>query len=590
MERKSVGIVVAGGLLALAAVGAGNAAPGPEHAELDKRLAEVAKLPGEPSVLESMGVSRGDIPLRSLENRARLAGPGPERRRLVLVGGLDGNDRGVDAVLGAVRWFKTEAPAAVRAAWDVVALPCGNPEGWAQLKPTNDSGGKPSVKYPPQAGFYDDKMNPEGRYIWRWVGFQAPDVVVEVRGGNRLSWLAPEAKPGLMAALKASPLTGLDSLSIVLNREGTSGLGTVPAVVAEARSTDGPALLAAALQAAGALSHSPLRETISKRLARSPLDVASILAAKYPQTPSIAYIPAVSWCGALRLARLKNDDRLREKVRAALAPYLAGTTPPITGNPDVAKLAGYIAFADLAEADNNEAAKKLALEGAKQYVPEKADDPARYGRYWTDDMFMTVTLLGRAGKLSGDVSYYDLAARTLTQYSAKLQRPDGLFVHSPEAPHCWGRGNGFASLGLMEALTYLPPTHPRRAELLTIYRKQMAALRGVQTPEGTWREVIDHPESYREITATAMNLSAMARGIRLGWLGQEYRPVVDRAWQGLNARIADDGALADVCTGTGAGPTLRYYYDRPAIFGPDDRGGAMSLLAALEMAELGSRG
>ncbi|MGE0043647.1 MAG: glycoside hydrolase family 88 protein, partial [Vicinamibacterales bacterium] len=86
---------------------------------------------------------------------------------------------------------------------------------------------------------------------------------------------------------------------------------------------------------------------------------------------------------------------------------------------------------------------------------------------------------------------------------------------------------------------------------------------------------------------TAMTLTAMARGVRLGWLDAgTYRPVVDRAWAGLSARIAADGALVDVCTGTGAGPTRDYYLDRAAIFGPDDRGGAMALTAALEMAAL----
>jgi hypothetical protein len=46
----------------------------------------------------------------------------------------------------------------------------------------------------------------------------------------------------------------------------------------------------------------------------------------------------------------------------------------------------------------------------------------------------------------------------------------------------------------------------------------------------------------------------------------------------------------DVCTGTGAGPnaTREYYLNRPALFGPDDRGGAMALTAALEMHALTS--
>jgi hypothetical protein len=45
----------------------------------------------------------------------------------------------------------------------------------------------------------------------------------------------------------------------------------------------------------------------------------------------------------------------------------------------------------------------------------------------------------------------------------------------------------------------------------------------------------------------------------------------------LSAHVTEDGGLVDVCSGTGAGPTARYYFDRPAIEGPDDRGGAMAL-------------
>ena len=39
---------------------------------------------------------------------------------------------------------------------------------------------------------------------------------------------------------------------------------------------------------------------------------------------------------------------------------------------------------------------------------------------------------------------------------AALQRPDGMFVHFTDGRIAWGRGNGFAALGLTEALTSLP--------------------------------------------------------------------------------------------------------------------------------------
>ena len=78
----------------------------------------------------------------------------------------------------------------------------------------------------------------------------------------------------------------------------------------------------------------------------------------------------------------------------------------------------------------------------------------------------------------------------------------------------------------------------------------------------------------------------MARGIRLGWIDRTYLPTVQHAWRALSAHVEEEGTIVDVCAGTGAGPDLRYYLNRPAVTGADDRGGAMALLAALEMYEL----
>ena len=56
-----------------------------------------------------------------------------------------------------------------------------------------------------------------------------------------------------------------------------------------------------------------------------------------------------------------------------------------------------------------------------------------------------------------------------------------------------------------------------------------------------------------------------------------------------SSRVNQDGTVSDVCSGTGAGPTKEYYLNRPVVNGADDRGGAMALLAAMEMEELARR-
>jgi rhamnogalacturonyl hydrolase YesR len=201
-------------------------------------------------------------------------------------------------------------------------------------------------------------------------------------------------------------------------------------------------------------------------------------------------------------------------------------------------------------------------------------------------MFMATSLLSRVGARTGDARYGATAGRLLTSYAESLQRPDGLFVHSAGGPHPWGRANGFAILGLTEALTFLPDDWADRARVLDIYRRHAEVLVRHQAPDGMWQQVVDEPGSYRELTVTSMTLVALARGVRLGWLDDSYRPVIDRAWRGVAAHIAEDGAVVDASTSTGAGETKQYYLDRTAVFGPDERGGAMALWAAVEMDEL----
>ena len=143
----------------------------------------------------------------------------------------------------------------------------------------------------------------------------------------------------------------------------------------------------------------------------------------------------------------------------------------------------------------------------------------------------------------------------------------------------------------MEALTHLPESWPARPQVLDSFRRLMNGMRRYQAPDGSWHQVMDEPGTYREFTVTAMTVAAMARGLRLGMARPQLRRGGQRGWRAVQARVSETGELVDVCTGTGAGQnaTREYYLNRPALFGPDDRGGAMALTAALEMHALVDR-
>jgi unsaturated rhamnogalacturonyl hydrolase len=243
-------------------------------------------------------------------------------------------------------------------------------------------------------------------------------------------------------------------------------------------------------------------------------------------------------------------------------------------------LAGALAFADAWALTGNSAAHVAYLEVAPLMMPQSPDELIRYATGWTDDMFMAASVLSRVGTLEQTAVIGNL----LNTYAGKLQRADGIFIHAVDGPYAWGRGNGFALLGVTEALTHRPPAWNERGRVLEIYRKHVAALAKLQSDDGSWRQVVDEPSSYRELTVTAMTTAAMARGVRLGWIDRStYQPIIDQGWTAVASRVNADGTVKDVCSGTGVGPTKEYYLTRPVVNGADDRGGAMALLAAIEM-------
>lgn len=511
---------------------------------------------GQGYVVDEAGLTRSGRPIATLEP---IGVPGPARRKLVVVGGLDGNPDSMRAVLAFVRWWMTDRAAEpLRHDWQIGAMPCALPD---RCETSSRDLAPPIVEFPPTAGFFNAVEQAEARFVWRWIAMQAPDLVVEI--GSRPS--------SLVAALGSGTLT--------------TG-ATAKAVELAVTERDVVSAVRRVLEGASADRASPLRRVVETRVARTPLDVARLMASRYPANPIMSYIPALSWSGAIRLSKMTGDPRYAERARAQMAPFLAGEKPAIAEPYLLTSLAGHQAFADLDALIGDPAAGALARRAADFILSERPDEIVRFRTTWTDDMFMATSVLARAASRTGEAAYWEAIERLLTWSIATLQRPDGLFVHAQAGPHAWGRGNGFAAFGLVEALTHLPDDWTGRPRVLDAYRRHMKGMAAHQAADGMWRQMVDEHGSYRELTVTAMTAAAMARGLRRGWLDASFRPVVDRAWRGLLARVGEDGALLDVCTGTGAGATKQYYLDRAAVAGADDRGGAMVLTAALEIAEL----
>ena len=509
--------------------------------------------------------------------------PDPHQNRLVLVAGLEHTtpkseaNSSTAATRTFLAWWKSSEAEKARASWQICVIPNALPDGPKESP----------LSFPPVKGFFNDAVAPESRAVWRWSAMSSPDLVVDLRTAPVASSFANSlALPLFPDAKAADP----QELTTALGSDTPSGIAQVPAIRIEG-SADHLVKTLRELVSRN-IPHSKLRVAIEQRAARDPLDIARTLAAKYPQSPGMSYIPALAWSGAIQLTQITGDPSFRQKALSQMTPFLDGSKPALAEKANLPSIAGHLAFSDLARMESSQNAAALARTAAEHLLrtaspTELVPSPTK----WTDDMFMATSVLARVAGQTQDTSLVERTQRLLETYGERLQREDGIFIHVESSPFAWGRGNGFAAFGLMDALTHLPKEADRRDALLERFRKLMLGLIKHQSPDGSWRQVVDEPGAYRELTVTAMVTTAMARGIRLGCLDQAtFLPVVERGWRAVSVRVAPDASLIDVCTGTGAKRDCdrSHYLHRDAIFGPDDRGGAMALTAALEIHALRS--
>jgi len=479
----------------------------------------------------SIGLTANDMPIEATV----VIGASASVPTVVLIGGLLGRDATVDAVTREAAAF--EALPQSRRTFRLIALPLANPEGR-------------SLQFPPTGTAYRD--NAESHVLWRWLGIQAPDLVV----------IAGESGGGLA-----------DNLT----QTAAGFVGKIPSLVVAAR--DG---MLQALPSTIVPSEAHLE--INRRLNRSPRELAEQLGKVYGRDfAQPTYILAMALIAQLRLGNTAD-------VLKAVEPYLSGSRDSFA-SPSQSSLASHLLFYEIAKRTQDERAGKLVTRAANSGFTEDGSlrefMPLHGG--WSDSVFMDIPILAKAGVLTGERKYFDMAARHFFYMQKIVGRPDGLYRHQASSDAAWGRGNGFPALGMALTLTDFPKNHADFPAMLAAFQKHMKALAGLQDENGMFREVVDYPGAYPEYSGTSMIATAIMRGIRRGWLeASVYQPIVDRAWQAILIRTSSDGRLFDVAESTGTrGLTLKDYLRRAAILDRDPRGGAFAMILATEIAGIG---
>ena len=483
---------------------------------------------------------------------ANAATPGPERLNTIL---------------------RTLLPTQICENVAIVYAPAGNAVAPKRGIHTPDA----SIVFPPTGTAYN-QQNCYSHYLWRWLLVSGPDVVV-------VPTLRMDDTPSKPDALR------FKSLSDAIDREKSSGRRHFEVRFIEGTADELPQSLQSAIEIATTATSSSRKE-ITRRTDRDAQQVIENLLEVYgDHLDSVTYIPALALIVRLEYGRLTHNDAHVSQVKSLAATYaMSEKTAAVNSG---SALGGHLLFTALARASTDPREKKSWLEAARRAADERLAEPALqagpgflmpHHHEMSDAVFMGGPILAEFGRLTDDVGYLKLAVEHLNTTREMNLRAEGIYRHSPwnEAP--WGRGNGFPALGQALVLSQMRQEDYGYHTIREATLKHMRSLRHYQDPSGCWHQIIERPETYCEFSSTCMIGFSIARGIERGWLpSQEFQPVLRKAWHAIKARTSQDGTLHDVCTGTGKQPAYIDYYNRTAIYGTDDRGGAMALLFALEM-------
>lgn len=171
------------------------------------------------------------------------------------------------------------------------------------------------------------------------------------------------------------------------------------------------------------------------------------------------------------------------------------------------------------------------------------------------------------GRVLDDESLRDVGVDQALGYVRLLQDPStGLFHHfvleGQSRPFAlgWGRGQGWALLGLLDVLDNIENDDRRRVEVADSARMLVQAMIRFQRADGGWSAVVQEPASGDEASTAAFMVSGLLRAARQGLVG--VGDVAGPASRALRALLGNlDGAyLTGVSAAVWACTQLSHYF------------------------------
>jgi len=191
---------------------------------------------------------------------------------------------------------------------------------------------------------------------------------------------------------------------------------------------------------------------------------------------------------------------------------------------------------------------------------------------FVDCLHFDAPFLVKLGQLAGDAQLVAAGVGQALALVELLQQPDGLFAHfylertGRTYGHGWGRGQGWALLGLLDVLEHLPEAHAAATDLRAALVRLADALVRTQEPDGHWPTPIADRRSFHETSTASFAAAGLARGAALGLLDASVCATADRAWHASLASVGADGSTAGVSAALWACTAPSHYAAAPVGF------------------------
>jgi unsaturated rhamnogalacturonyl hydrolase len=237
---------------------------------------------------------------------------------------------------------------------------------------------------------------------------------------------------------------------------------------------------------------------------------------------------------------------------------------------------------------------------------------------WLDGIYMASPFYAEYGKVFSDTGAYSDVLKQLTLITQHTQDSmKHLLYHgwdetktmawadksSGTSKTFWGRAMGWYAMALVDVLDDLPSNYFGRSVIISELQNLAVGLKTYQDAStGTWWQVVDQGAragNYRESSASCMFVYALAKGVRKGYLSQDYLEVAKRGYVGLLNNfinintdstininnICQSASLVKTTTDTTAG-SYAYYIGTPVATN-EGKGTGTFMMASVELERIG---